>query len=373
MKKVGIVKGGQLGRMLIQAGMDYGISAHILDPDPSAPCRNLCDRFVGADPLDEDALVAFGRSVDVLTFEFEHVNIRALERLESEGRAVFPGSGVMRVALDKGLQKEFFKKNHIPTADFVVIGGRSELERAAALFPCVQKTRTAGYDGRGVQMLDSLADRSRAWDVPSVIERRVAFEKELSVIVARDRFGGTAVYPASEMAAYPGQHLLDRLICPARVPAAVSARASAIARQIADKLGVVGVLAVEMFVTPSGEVLVNEIAPRPHNSGHHTIEAGVTSQYAQHIRCVLGLPLGSTDLVRSAVMINLIGEPGFSGPVRYQGIEDAMRVEGVYVHLYGKSQTRPYRKMGHVTVTATDLKTAEEKAGWVRSRIRVLA
>lgn len=373
MKKVGIVKGGQLGRMLIQAGMDYGISAHVLDPDPSAPCRNLCDRFVGADPMDEEALVAFGRSVDALTFEFEHVSIRALERLEADGRSVFPSSRVMRTALDKGLQKKFFRDHRIPTADFVLIGGRSDLERAAALFPCVQKTRTAGYDGRGVQMLGSLADRDRAWDVPSVIERRVPFAKEISVIAARDQFGNTAVYPVSEMAAHPERHLLDRLVCPARVPETTAREAAGIARRIADELGVVGVLAVEMFMTADGSLLVNEIAPRPHNSGHHTIEASVTSQYAQHIRCVLGLPLGSTGLVRPAVMINLVGEPGHSGPARYQGIEDAVRSEGVYVHLYGKAETRPYRKMGHVTVTGTDLRTAEEKAGWVRSKIKVLA
>jgi 5-(carboxyamino)imidazole ribonucleotide synthase len=373
MKTVGIVKGGQLGRMLIQAGMDYGISTHVLDPDPAAPCRNLCDRFVGADPMDEEALVTFGRSVDVLTFEFEHVNVRALERLEAEGKPVFPGSGVMRTALDKGLQKQFFKNNRIPTADFMLVAGRAELERAAALFPCAQKTRTAGYDGHGVQLLDSLADRARAWDVPSVIERRVPFVKEISVIVARDRFGNTAVYPASEMAAHPERHLLDRLICPARVAEPVAGQAAALARKIADALGMVGVIAVEMFVTADGSVLVNEIAPRPHNSGHHTIEANATSQYAQHIRCVLGLPLGATGLVCPAVMINLIGEPGHTGPARYQGIEDAMRSEGVYVHLYGKAETRPYRKMGHVTVTGTSLEAAEEKAGWVRSRIKVLA
>lgn len=373
MKTLGIVKGGQLGRMLIQAGMDYGISAHVLDPDPAAPCRSVCDRFVNADPMDEEALVAFGRSVDVMTFEFEHVNVRALERLETEGRQVFPGSRVMRTALDKGLQKQFFTDHRIPTAEFALIGGREDLGRAAALFPCVQKTRTAGYDGRGVQLLNAADDRERVWDVPSVIERQVPFVKEISVIVARDRFGNTAAYPASEMAAHPERHLLDRLICPARIAEPVAERAAGIARKIADELGMVGVIAVEMFVTAGGEVLVNEIAPRPHNSGHHTIEANVTSQYAQHVRCALGLPLGSTDLVRPAVMINLVGEPGYSGPARYHGIEDAMREEGVYVHLYGKAETRPYRKMGHVTVTGTDLRTAEEKAGWVRSRIKVLA
>jgi 5-(carboxyamino)imidazole ribonucleotide synthase len=371
MKKVGIIKGGQLGRMLIQAGIDYGISAHVLEPDAEAPCRDLCDRFVVGDLLDEETVYQFGRSVDVLTFEFEHVNLRALERLEAEGKAVHPGSRVMAIAGDKGRQKEFFMQNGIPTADFMLITGRSGLERADLSFPCVQKTRTAGYDGRGVQALESPRDIPRAWDVPSVIERKIDFEKEISVIVARDRFGSTASYTPAEMSAYPGQYLLDRLFYPARIPAALSERASAIARELAVKLDLVGVLAVEMFVTRSGEVLVNEIAPRAHNTGHQTIESSVTSQYAQQIRCVLGLPLGSVELVRPSVMINLIGEPGFEGPVKYVGIDEVLRTEGVHLHLYGKTLTRPYRKMGHITITGHNIQSAEEKSKWVQSQLKV--
>lgn len=373
MKSIGIIKGGQLGRMLIEASADYGVSTHVLESDVHAPCLGICDRFVGGSSADEETVFRFGSSVDVLTFEFENVNLRAIERLEEQGRAVFPGSRVMRVAQDKGIQKEFFKQQGIPTSEFVLVQGRSELERAVALFPCVQKTRTAGYDGRGVQSIDSLADRDRVWDVPSVLERRVDFATELSVIVARDQKGNMAVYPPCEMVAHTERPMLDRLVCPARVTTAVEAKAREIARRLADRLGMVGVLAVEMFVTRNDEVLVNEISPRPHNSGHHTIESNRTSQYAQHLRCILGLPLGSTELIHPAVMINLIGEPGFSGPPLYQGLEEARRVDGVHVHLYGKSVTRPYRKMGHVTVTGADLQTAEEKAGWLRSKIKVLA
>lgn len=373
MKKVGIIKGGQLGRMLIQAGMDYGVSAHVLDTDAEAPCRGICDRFEVGDVLDEETVYRFGKSVDVLTFEFEHINTRALERLESEGVAVFPGHRVMSIAMDKGRQKEFFKANRIPTAEFTLIDGRDGLKRAAALFPCVQKTRTAGYDGRGVQILHSPEDRARAWDVPSVLERKVNFVKELSVIVARDRFGGVAAYPPAETSARPEQHLLDYLIYPAPIDAALSDRATSIARRLADAIGLVGILAVEMFVTASGEVLVNEIAPRPHNTGHQTIESSVTSQYAQHIRCVLGLPVGSVELVRPSVMINLIGEPGFEGPAKYVGIEEVLQVKGVHLHLYGKTLTRPYRKMGHITITDRDIQTAEEKSKWVRSKLKVAA
>ncbi len=371
MKKVGIIKGGQLGRMLIQAGMSYGIVPHVLDSDPEAPCRNYCARFVQGDPLDEETVYRFGREVDVLTFEYENIHIRALERLEAEGRSVFPGSAVMKIARDKGEQKLFFSRHGIPTPDFVLIGGRADAQRAEALFPCFQKARTAGYDGKGVQHLKSLQEQERIWDIPSVMERAVDYSMEISVIAARDRYGNISTYPPAQASAHPDRHLLHRLTCPARIDPAVAERANEIARTIVRELGHVGVLAVEMFVTAGGGVLVNEIAPRPHNTGHHTIEACATSQYAQHMRCVLGLPLGSSALIQPAAMINLVGEDGCSGPADYQGIADALAESGVHVHLYGKFETRPFRKMGHVTITDTDLKTAEEKAEWVMSRIKV--
>ncbi len=373
MKKLGIIKGGQLGRMLIEAAPGFEVSTHVLESDPQAPCAKICDRFVVGSSLDEEAVFGFGQSVDVLTFEFENINLRALERLEEQGHAVYPGSAVMRIARDKGMQKEFFRRHRIPTADFVLIGGRADAGRAASIMPCVQKTRIAGYDGLGVQRVDSLDDRALLWDLPSVMEKLIDFQTELSVIVARGRDGAMAVYPACQMVAHPDRPLLDRLICPARVPAAVADQAEAISRRVAEQMGMVGVLAVEMFVTREDEVLVNEISPRPHNSGHHTIDSNRTSQYAQHLRCVLGLPLGPTDLIRPAVMINLVGEPGFTGPPVYRGLEEVKRTDGVYVNLYGKAVTRPYRKMGHITVLGTDLQSAEEKAKWVKSKVQVLA
>lgn len=370
--RIGILKGGQLGRMLIRSCMDFGLQSYVMDNDVNAPCRHYCTDFTPGDVLNFDDVYRFGKKVDLLTLEFEHINIDALVRLQEEGLKIYPDPKIIRLVQDKGQQKEFYRQHGFPTADFVLINGRNDLLSHAGRFPLVQKSRTAGYDGKGVHRINSMDDVKNAMDVPSVLENYVAAEKEISVIVARNPSGETAVYPIVEMDIHPQAYLLDFLVCPARISERTARRATEVARDIAHALGIVGVMAVEMFVTSDGEILVNEISPRPHNSGHHTIEASVTSQFEQHLRAVLDLPLGSTDMKSASVMINLTGEPGHRGPARYIGVEDVLRKPDVHVHLYGKSDTSPFRKMGHITVLADQLEKAIEEAQWIKNTVKVV-
>lgn len=371
--KLGIMKGGQLGLMLIEAMGDQPIETFVLDNDPTAPCVQVCDHFTQGDASHFDDVLAFGRQLDVLTFEFENVNIEALIQLQQEGVQVLPDPQVLALVQDKGLQKEFYRDNGFPTADFVLCDNKQSLAQHADRFPAVQKARTAGYDGRGVFKIHSADDLADALEGPCVLEAMVQFEKEIAVIVARNTDGSMKSYPVVEMMFEPRAHLLDVLTAPADLEKALVREAKDLAEAITEKMNVVGLLAVEMFVTADGKILVNEVAPRPHNSGHHTIEANVTSQYAQHLKIVQGHSLGSTDLVSPAVMINLVGEPGFTGAVKYEGIDQLKEEDGVFVHLYGKAETRPFRKMGHVTVIAKTLDDARRKAQWVKDTVRVIA
>lgn len=371
-RSIGILGGGQLGRMLIQSAMDFDVRIHVMDPDPDAPCRSFCDEFTCGPITDPDAVFAFGRKVDVVTIEIENVSVGGLERLRAAGVTVYPQPGVIRTIQDKGEQKLFLRKHGIPTAEFTLAENRAGLGACADFFPLVQKLRTTGYDGRGVVKLSSPRDLAAGFDAPSVVERLVEFEKELAVIVARNPAGEVTVYPSIEMIFHPGANLVDYLLSPARVTAAVEKRAEGLALDVARALDIVGLAAVEMFVTASGDVLVNEIAPRPHNSGHHTIEGNVTSQFEQHLRAILGLPLGSTAATSPAVMVNLLGEEGHSGPVRYEGIERILAIEGVSLHLYGKRQTKPFRKMGHVTITGGDAGSILRTAQTVKQHFRVI-
>lgn len=371
--RLGILGGGQLGRMLIQEAINLNISTFVLDPDCSAPCRYLCERFTHGDFRSEEDVYQFGRECNMLTVEIEHVNTQALLRLESEGIAVFPQPSILRLVQDKGLQKEFFSNHGVPTAGFVLVNGRDELEKMSGHLPGMLKLRKGGYDGKGVVKIRNAEDLPAAFDAPCVLEELVDFQMEISVIVSRNRIGEISHFPAVEMEFNPEANLVEFLCSPARISTEVEESAVAIARKVADKLSIVGLLAVEMFVTRSGDVLVNEIAPRPHNSGHHTIEGNVTSQYAQHLRAIMGLPAGSTNSVRPAVMINLLGEPGCIGEAHYQGIEEVMSWPGVYVHLYGKKTTKPFRKMGHVTITADTLETAISLADRVREKLKVVS
>ncbi len=369
--KLGVIKGGQLGYMLSQAPAAQGVEFSVMDNDPDCPCRSASDHFVVGDSLNFDDVYAFGKTADVITLEYEHVNVEALKWLMSQGVKVRPSPSVIEIVQDKGKQKEFYRNNGIPTADFVLTTHRGDVDTHKHFLPAVQKTRQAGYDGKGIRKIASAEDIGRAFDEPSVLERWVDFDKEIAVLAARDINGKVVVYPTVEMMFHPEQNLVEFLLCPARLPASIEQVAKDIALKLIEALAVVGVLAVEMFVTKDGKVLVNEMAPRVHNSGHHTIEANQTSQFEQHLRAVLGLPLGSPEMVMPSVMVNILGEPGFEGKVRYEGLQEAEALMGVHIHLYGKQITRPFRKMGHATILDHDLDAALAKARRVKEIIKV--
>jgi 5-(carboxyamino)imidazole ribonucleotide synthase len=372
-KKIGVLGGGQLGRMLIQEAVNWNLHVSILDPDANAPCKDIATHFVQGKLTDFDTVYEFGKKTDLLTIEIEHVNVEAMEKLESEGVEVYPQPRVLRLIQDKGLQKLFYSENKIPTADYVLVQNKAEIAAHAGGFPFMQKLRKGGYDGKGVTPLKDPAKLDKAFDAPSVLEKFVDFKKEISVIVSRNTKGEVKSYPVVDILFNPEANLVEFLFSPADVPAKVEEEAQRIARAIAEKLEIVGVLAVEMFLTKNDEVLVNEIAPRPHNSGHQTIEGNYTSQYEQHLRAILGFPLGSTAIVEPSVMVNLLGEKGFEGEAKYEGMEAMLAMEGVYVHLYGKMITKPFRKMGHVTVLAKTLGEAMKKAYFVKEKLKVKA
>jgi 5-(carboxyamino)imidazole ribonucleotide synthase len=370
--KIGVLGGGQLGRMLIQSAVDFNISLSVLDPDPHAPCAGISDFHCGS-ITDYDTVMAFGRTCDLLTIEIENVNTDALKSLERAGKQVYPQPDIIALIQDKRTQKQFFRDHGIPTADFVLTEDREEVMAHADFLPAVHKLGRAGYDGRGVQVLRTHDDLHKSFDAPGVLEKLVDFTREISVIVARSRDGGMVSYPAVEMAFHAEQNLVEYLFSPAQLSADLQKKADSVARKVASELGIVGLLAVEMFVTNDGEVLVNEIAPRPHNSGHHTIEANVTSQYEQLLRMILNLPAGDTSVVSPSAMVNLLGEPGHSGPARYVGFEEVLALPGAHIHLYGKRLTKPFRKMGHVTIVDSDQKRLFEKANFVKQKLKVIA
>jgi 5-(carboxyamino)imidazole ribonucleotide synthase len=370
---LGILGGGQLGRMLIQPCINLNVKTAVLDPDPEAPCNGVCTKFSTGSFKDYDTVMQFGQHADILTIEIEHVNVDALEALEKQGKTIYPQPSVIRLVQDKGLQKQFYKQNGIPTSDFVLVDTIGELQNHVHFLPAFQKTRTSGYDGRGVKGLFVPEDFNEALEGPSLLEKKVDYDKEIAVIVARNTTGETAVYPVVELVFHPEANLLNYLASPGAVSDTVAAKAKNIAVEIIEKLNMVGVLAVEMFVTPDEEVLVNEIAPRPHNSGHQTIEANITSQYEQHLRAILGLPLGATDSLYPSVMINLLGEQGYEGEAVYEGLDEALKIRGVYIHLYGKQITKPYRKMGHATITGKDWKSVHEKVKRIQDILKIIA
>ncbi|WP_134090320.1 5-(carboxyamino)imidazole ribonucleotide synthase [Olivibacter sp. XZL3] len=371
--RLGILGGGQLGRMLIQEAINLNISISVLDPDQDAPCKKLCDRFETGSLTDFDTVYKFGKQVDMLTIEIEKVNVDALEKLEEEGVTVFPQARVIRLIQDKGLQKQFFKQNDIPTAPFQLISSKEALKDLTMSFPYVQKLRKDGYDGKGVHKIVDQADFAKAFEAPSLVEQWIAFEKEIAVIVARNDRGEISTFPMVEMEFNEEVNLVEFLISPSVLPFEVQERAEQLAIKIAEDLQIVGLLAVEMFLTQDGNILVNELAPRPHNSGHHTIEGNFTSQFAQHLRAIFNLPLGNTSARSNAVMINLLGEADYEGLAIYDGLEEVLAEEGVYVHLYGKKFTKPYRKMGHVTIVNEDREKAVNLARKVQATIKVKA
>ena len=370
--KIGILGGGQLGRMLIQSGMDYNIPFSVLDPDAHAPCSTLME-FHHGKLTDFDTVMKFGASCDVVTIEIENVSTAALKALAKKGKKVYPQADVIELIQDKRSQKIFYRDCNIPTAEFILVENSSDVRKREDYLPAVNKLGREGYDGRGVQILRSRADIDKAFDAPGLLEKLIDFEKEISVIVARNVHGEIKSFPPVEMVFHPEQNLVEYLFAPAEISKEVEIEADQIARKVVHELNMVGLLAVEMFVTKEGKVLVNEIAPRPHNSGHQTIEANVTSQYEQHLRAILGLPLGDTSLILPSAMVNLLGEPGYTGPAVYSGFEEVVKVPGVHVHLYGKQITKPFRKMGHVTIVDADIKMLKQKTNFVKQTLKVIS
>ncbi len=371
-KSIGILGGGQLGRMLIQKGMDWNIPFSVLDPDPQAPCSQLAS-FTCGKLTDYEAVLAFGSSCDIVTVEIENVNTRALKALEQQGKQVFPQPEVIELIQDKRTQKKFFVDHGIPTADYMLTANRADVASNVDFLPAVNKLGREGYDGRGVQVLRSAEDLPKAFDAPGLLEKLVPIHKEISVIVVRNGEGLVTAFPPVEMVFHPEANLVDFLFSPAEIAPEVAERALVIAKEVIVELRMIGILAVEMFVTPEGGILVNEIAPRPHNSGHQTIEGNMTSQYEQHLRAILNLPLGDTRVIHPTAMVNLLGEEGFAGEARYLGLEGVLTIPGAYVHLYGKVITKPFRKMGHVTIVDDDLDSLKKKANFVKSTLKVTA
>lgn len=368
--KIGIIGGGQLGRMFIQEAINLNVEVHVLDPDEQAPCKHIAYSFCKGSLNDYETVLNFGLNMDVVTVEIENINIEALEELERQGKAVFPQPYVLRTIKDKGTQKQFYIENGIPTSGFRQIRNKSELTQT--IFPCVQKLRTGGYDGKGVQVLHSPDDLDKAFDAPSIAEELIDFEKELSVVVARNLSGEVVAYPAVECEFNPEANLVELLFSPANIGSEIEQEAKNLAVSVITKLGMVGILAVEMFLTKNGKLLVNEVAPRPHNSGHHTIECNITSQFAQHLRAILDLPLGSSALISPGAMINLLGARGYDGPAHFEGLETFLKLKGVHIHLYGKQITKPFRKMGHVTITGENIQEVKNLALQVLNGIQVI-
>lgn len=371
--KIGVLGGGQLGRMMLQAAIDYNLYIEILDSDSHCPCSMLTRNFHLGYLTDFETVYRFGEDLDMITIEIENVNVEALEALEKEGKIVYPQPHILRMIQDKRLQKQWFIDNNIPTSAFVLTEKKEDLLALTHRLPAVHKLGTGGYDGRGVQVLSNEADISKGFDAPAVLEDMVAIQKELAVIVARNPQGETSVFPLVEMVFHPTANLVEYLMSPAEVPGKVAIEAEAIAVDIVNKLGYVGLMAVELFWDKDGKIWVNELAPRPHNSGHHTIRSCATSQYEQHLRAILGLPLGAPTLLHPAAMLNLLGEPGHSGEVFYQGVEEALAIEGVYPHFYGKTHTKPFRKMGHVTILDENKTHLIEKVRKVQEILKVVS
>ena len=371
--KIGIISGGQLGKMLIQEASKWAIATYVLDPDPDCPAKRIATVHVEGDFLDFDTVYAFGKEVDILTYEMENINIEALIKLKVDGYKVVPDPEVLALIQDKGLQKEFYQKHNIPTSPFSCYENSDAIDKAIEekhfSYPFVQKLRKGGYDGRGVALINSAEDT--LLDGSSMLEKKVEIDKEIAVIVARNDLGEVRCFPAVEMTFNAQTNLVEDLFCPANIGQEDVKIAEDLAIKIIEKLEMVGLLAVEFFIDKSGEILVNEVAPRPHNSGHHTIESVLTSQLEQMLRAILGLPLGSTKLTMPSVMLNLLGEAGHTGEVYYEGLSESLAIEGVKVHLYGKQHTRPFRKMGHVTVLSDTLEEAFQKAEKVKSILKV--
>lgn len=374
---LGILGGGQLGKMLLTETRKFDIQTYVLDPSNEAPCKIGSNKFFKGDLMDFDTVYNFGKLADVLTFEIEHVNVAALEKLESEGVKVYPSPATLKQIQNKGEQKDFYINHEIPTADYRRFESLTDLELAVEnediAMPFVWKSTQFGYDGNGVKVIRTTENLEGLPDVQCIAEVLVPFKNELAVIVARNPSGEIKTYPVVEMEFHPEANQVEYVICPARIDGVVAENAREIALQVSEKFNHVGLLAVEMFQTVDDEILINEVAPRPHNSGHYSIEASYTSQFEQHLRAILDLPLGNTDSKAAGVIVNLVGAEGYSGNVIYENIEKIMGLDGVTPHIYGKKQTRPFRKMGHVTIVSKSIEEARRIAEEVKEDIRVIS
>ncbi|MGZ5190178.1 MAG: 5-(carboxyamino)imidazole ribonucleotide synthase [Flavisolibacter sp.] len=372
MQKVGILGGGQLGRMLLQAAANYEVETHVLENDNKCPAAHLCRYFVKGDIRDFDAVYNFGKPLDAITIEIENVNIDALEKLESEGVKIFPKPAVLRTIKNKVLQKQYYLENQIPTSQFAVLQSKRDINQYAHLLPAVQKLAEGGYDGKGVQMIDDLSASGFGFDENSVLEKRVKIKKEIAIMIAVGQDGKTAIYPPVEMVFNKDLNLLDYQICPADLPQQVLWKTEAIALSVVRHFHSPGLFAVELFVDTSDDVFVNETAPRVHNSGHHTIEAHFSSQFDMLWRIILNYPLGNTKHIFPSVMINIIGSEGYTGTPHYEGINDVLLLDNTYIHIYGKHLTKPGRKMGHITILSHEKQDLVYNANRVKQLLSVV-
>ena len=376
-KKLGILGGGQLGQMLLYSTQKWDIRTFVLDPNYEAPAKLACDVFIQGDLTDYQTVLDFGKKVDILTIEIENINIKALYKLKKEGVKIFPQPEIIEIIQNKSSQKEFYIKNNIPTSNYKSFSNLETLKNAIAKgslsFPFVWKASEMGYDGYGVSVIKKNKDLENLLDCDCIAEDFVPFKNELSVIIARREQGETKAYPVVEMEFHPTANQVEYVICPARISSEIKLRAKKIALEVSKKYKHIGLLAVEMFLTETGEILVNEVAPRPHNSGHLTIESSYTNQFEQHIRAILNLPLGDSGNKVSGVMVNLVGKENHNGPVVYKNIDQILAINGVTPHIYGKKQTRPFRKMGHVSIVNKSLDKARQIAEEVKSIIEVIS
>ncbi len=368
---IGILGGGQLGRMFIRQALDLDVAVHALDPNPNAPCAAIAHNFTEGSFTDRETVLNFGQATDILTIEIENVHTGALRELRDAGKKVYPSPEIIETIQDKGLQKEFFSKLGIPTAPYRLMENRLELQNEKTSFPVVQKLRREGYDGRGVKILEGPEDVKDAFDAPSVLEEKVAIQQELAIQVSRNARGEISLFPPVGMVFHPGANLLDYLYAPATVSPGQLREMQDIAVTLADAFELTGILAIEFFLDREDKLWVNELAPRPHNSGHHTLQASYTSQYDQLLRCLLNLSPGETSLHHAAVMVNLLGEHGHEGPVVYEGLKKVLEIPRVYINFYGKRETRPFRKMGHATILGQNSNEAIQKAEWVKKQLKV--
>ena len=375
--KLGILGGGQLGKMLLYTTRKFDIHTCVLDPSPEAPSKLACNEFFEGDLMDYDTVYNFGKKVNTLTIEIENVNVNALKTLEKEGVKVFPSAKTLETIQNKAKQKLFYVDHNLPTAPFKRFSFTNEIytaiEHSSIEFPFVWKSAQFGYDGTGVKIVRTVTDLEHLPNVECITEDLVPFKNELAVIVARNEKGSVKVYPVVEMEFHPEANQVEYVLCPARISKDIAKRAELIALKTSAAFKHVGLLAVELFLTQDDEILINEVAPRPHNSGHQTIEASYTSQFEQHIRAILGLPMGSTENKLCSVMVNLVGAENNTGEVIYKNIEKLMEMEGVAPHIYGKKQTRPFRKMGHVTIVNSNIDTARTIAQKVKQTIKVIS